>query len=228
MAVKLKFNLLVIDTFSRLQGVKAFLETVGKGVPVLEDQERLYLQQRASDGRWEFEDYNAKRAVLDQNFETWIPVFVAYSVILLLYSVIEAQLFALADHLGGKRNSAITVNDIAGRGLERSAKFLQLVLLVDVKADPAWERLQDLRKLRDFVAHNNGRDSGAPKSDIIDLVKRHGNYLEFKPTDGFTHRTQLWVSLDFCRELANCGEQFFERTFALAGLARHSLVRADT
>jgi hypothetical protein len=38
----------VIETFARLHGALAFLETLNDGIPTLEEKQRRYLEQRAN------------------------------------------------------------------------------------------------------------------------------------------------------------------------------------
>jgi hypothetical protein len=78
--LKFHINPVVIETFARLHGAMAFLETMNDGVPAVEEKERRYLQQLASEGSWGYGDYAVERDILDQKFHSWIPTFAAYSV----------------------------------------------------------------------------------------------------------------------------------------------------
>jgi hypothetical protein len=223
MAVTIGFNLFVIDTFARLHGAKAFIETMSAGIPMLEEKERLYLERRATDRQWEYEDYAVERDILGRNFETWIPTFAAYSGTVLLYSIVETQLSAFAEYVGKKRGSRVRVKDMADKGIDRSAKYLDLVLSINLKKDPAWSRLRDLQSLRNFIMHSDGKRGDSGEHAIDDLVERYKGKLEFRATDGFGLYEQIWISMDLCREFARWSEEFFERVFRIAGLTRHGL-----
>src|SRR5579864_6102983 len=104
------------------------------GIPMVEEKEHHYLEQLAAQEDWEHGDYFVGRDLLNAKFHTWVPTFAAYSVIILLHSIVEAQLDALAEYLGRKHGSQLQFTDMAGRGMERSANYLKLVLSIDVKA----------------------------------------------------------------------------------------------
>ena len=42
------FNPLVIETFARLLGASAFLETISEGIPTVEEKEHRYLEELAA------------------------------------------------------------------------------------------------------------------------------------------------------------------------------------
>ena len=126
-----------------------------------------------------------RKAYPQPEFETWIPTFAAYSGTLLLYSIVETQLSAFAEYIGKKRGSRVRVKDMAGKGIDRSAHYLDLVLSIDVKKDPAWSHLRDLQSLRNFIMHSNGKRGDSQEHAIDDLVGRYEGKLEFRVTDGF-------------------------------------------
>jgi hypothetical protein len=136
------FNPLVIATFARLSGASAFLEAMNDGIPTVKEHD--YLQQLAAQGDWAPGEYFIEKDLLDDKFRTWVPTFAAYSVITLLYSIVETQLYGLAEHVANERGSKLRVKDMAGRGLGQSVLLLEKVLSFRVKTDPAWEYVHDL------------------------------------------------------------------------------------
>jgi hypothetical protein len=212
------FNPLVIGTFQQLFGVSAFLEAIDTAIPTLEASEDQYLTRLAAQEGWEFETYAVEKVELDAKFRTWIPTFAAYSVIILLHSVVENQLLAFAERLGKKRGAKLRVKQLAGRGLEQTALYLEGILSFPVKADPAWRFVQDIQRLRNVIVHRGGRrgDTAEQQTALDDLIRRHPQKLQFHTADGI--HEQVWVSMNLCRNFVCEVEGFFERIFRSAGL----------
>jgi len=216
--LKLHINLIVIETFARLRGALAFLETMNDGIPTVEEKEHRYLEELAAKEGWEYGDYAVEREVLDDEFHTWIPTFAAYSATILLYSIVETQLDAFAEHMAEKRGSKLRVNDMAGKGVDRCGHYLDLVLSIKVKTDPAWSRLKDLQSLRNIIVHGGGKRGESQKSQKVvdELIRKYPQALGLRKADGF--HEQIWVSMNLCRDFAQNIGGFFERIFKASGL----------
>ena len=95
-------------------------------------------KQRAEKENWEFWEFDVERQVLEERFQFWLPRFTAYSVVTLLYTVVEVQLAACGKVacLDGKPQFAPT--DMRGRGIEAAVLYLEKVDAFDVKRDTAW------------------------------------------------------------------------------------------
>ena len=208
----------MIETFARLHGVLDLLETMNDGIPIVEEKERRYLKELAS--AWGYGDYAVERDILDQKFRSWIPTLAAYSATVLLHSIVETQLDAFAEHIGKRRSAELRVKDIAGKGVERSARFLERVLSIDVRADPAWSSLQDLQLLRNIIVHRGGKPGESPeqRQQADKLVRTYPHALELRKIDGL--HDQIWMSLNLCRDFAQNVDGFFERAFRASGLPR--------
>src|SRR5438128_524850 len=109
---KIHLDFLVLETFDRLFGVTAFLEVVDKAIPETEWREQEALKQLAEGEHWDYADYAGQRQVLDQKFRHWLPRYAGYSVVILLHSVVETQLFNYAQRVGSIRSSPFRVKDI--------------------------------------------------------------------------------------------------------------------
>jgi hypothetical protein len=169
------------------------------GIPTVEEKEHRFLEQLAAEGDWEYGEYAAERAVLNDKFHTWIPTFAAYSAAVLIHSIVETQLEAFATHMGKKRGSKLRVEDMAGKGVDRSANYLKGGLSIDVKTDPAWSRLKDLQSLRNIIVHRGGKPGESENRKRADeLLSRYPKALEIRKADGF--HEQIWVSMNLCRD----------------------------
>jgi hypothetical protein len=211
-------NSLVIETYARLDGALAFVETMNDAIPLVEEKEHRYLEHLSAEGRWEFGEYSAEQDVLNQTFRTWVPMFAAYSATILLHSIFENQLDAFAEHIRSARGSKIRVNDMAGKGTERSALYLDRVLSIKVKTDPAWGCLNDLRKLRNIIVHRGGKLGETPehRKTVDHLLRTYPMKLRLEKADGF--HEQIWISMNLCRDLAEKLDEFFGRLFKASGL----------
>jgi len=151
------FNSVVVETFARLDGVLALMDTLDDGIPAVEEKEHSYLERLAKEGDWEYEDYVAERDVLNQKFRIWAETFAAYSATILLYSIVETQLDALAKYVGEDRHSNLRVGDMAGKGADRAASYLERVQSIPVMTLAEWDRLKDLQTLRNVIVHRGGK-----------------------------------------------------------------------
>ena len=154
---KIRFDFLVMETFDRILGTTAFMETVDKAIPDAESQEREALKQLADEQHWDFGDYYVEQQILDEKFGHWVPTLAAYSLVIILHSTLETQLDGLAERVGQIRSSGFTLRDITGHGIGRAALYLERASSLDVKQDPAWQHLQNLQKLRNVIVHGGGK-----------------------------------------------------------------------
>jgi hypothetical protein len=221
--LKLHLNFVVIETFARLDAALAFLGMMNDAIPTMADKEHQYLEALASAGRWEYCEFDAERDALHQRFDSWIPTVAAYSAVVFLHSIIETQLEALAECVGNRQGSRFLVKDMHGSAVERSAIFLERVLSINVKKDPAWSCLKDLQTLRNIIVHRGGKpgESDDERKKVGELVSRYPPALELRKVDGF--HEQVWMSMNLCRDFAQKGYGFFERVFKACGLPNRHL-----
>lgn len=113
----MRFNVLVVQTFGRLEGIRSFLEVLDRTLPEAEWSDNEALRQRAEEENWEFADFDVERQVLDERFRFWLPRFTTYSVVTLLYTVLATQLAACADVACSQKQASFQPSDVRGRGL---------------------------------------------------------------------------------------------------------------
>ena len=94
--MKIHFDLLEIESAERLAAVRALLQLLDEAIPEYEDRERTSLRELVAKRNLDFDEYDIKRQILDNRFRFWLPRFAAYSVLTLLYSVLEVQLHGCA------------------------------------------------------------------------------------------------------------------------------------
>lgn len=100
---------LVVETSERLYGLSALIEMIYRATPEIELRERDELKQLAETEHWEYGDYTVGDQFLDVKFKHWLPKFAAYSIIVLLGSIVETQLLAYARRIGERAKSTFGV-----------------------------------------------------------------------------------------------------------------------
>ncbi len=207
-------NTLVLQTFGRLAGIRAFLEGLDEAVPESEWARNEKLKQRAEDEQWEYDDFDVERQVLDERFHFWLPRYTSYSVITLLYTVLETQLATCANRACKLKNASFVPSDLRGRGVDGSAVYLERVGVYEVQQDPAWQTICDLRDLRHLIVHRAGTkgQSEEHRKTAQRLAKAYKGRIEF-PDDDWSWYGEVWISIPLCREFIERVETFFDRVF---------------
>jgi hypothetical protein len=216
---KIRIDFLVLKTFERLFGVTALLDVVDRAIPEIEWQEREALKRLAEEQQWDSGDYFVESDVLEEKFRYWLPRLAAYSVIILLHSIVETQLLALAERMGRKQGSPFRVSDIRGRGIEQGALYLERVGALDVRKDPGWRHIHHLQELRNMIVHHGGKrgQSEEHQRAVQRLLQEYDGRLVL-PEEPDAVRGEIWISMRLCRDFAQEIQGFFDRLFKAAGL----------
>ena len=208
--MKIHFDLLQIRSAERLAAVRALLRLLEEAVPEYEERERIALRELAAEQNLDFDDYDTERQIIENRFRFWLPRFAAYSVLTVLYSVLEVQLQACARRAQQRLQSPFGPEDIRGRGIEAVAAYLTKSGVSDVKHDEAWSTLMDLRDLRNLIAHRAGASSNKHEQIVNRLLGTYKGELEAEKTPrGW--RKEVWISMELCRRLTSEVEAFLAR-----------------
>ncbi len=223
---RITINFLVMETFQRLFGVLSLCNLLDKTIPEAELVETTALREMAEGEGWDYGEYQAEVQGVEAKFRHWLPRLSAYSIIILLHSILETQLLAYAERVGRTKKSAFLVKDIYGKGIEQARLFLLRVSAIDIRSDPSWKRLEDLHKLRNFIDHRGGKlsESIDKKQVIEQLVSSYKGKLAFPEEGRLYGFGEIWISMPLCRLFAQEVESFFERLFKAAGFPdRHGI-----
>jgi hypothetical protein len=215
--VKIQFDPLVTETSQRLYGLGALIELIYRATPDVELQERDALKQLAEHENWDYGDYSVEAQFMDVKFRYWLPKSAAYSIIILLSSIVETQLFAFARWVGKREGSAFDPNDLKGSVLDRTALYVRRVSGVELAKNACWRKLRDLQDLRDIIVHRAGKP-GDDREHVEQMCKSYpGISLDENP---YTIRgdPELGATLHSCRYFAREVEEFFKGVFKEAGL----------
>ncbi len=216
------FNPLVVETFARLRGITEFLETMNDGIPIVKNKEHQNLEKLAKTEGWKVEEYFLWRSHLEHRFDTWISTFAAYSATILLYSVVETQLNALADYMHDNSATKIRARHMQGKGIEQYSIYLKLVHEIDLNTDKSWSCLRNLQSLRNIIVHRGGRrgESKEQRGEVNRLICAYPSRLELRQ---FEMNDQIWLSMDLCSDFGRQIDGFFQRVFEKCGLPRQNM-----
>jgi len=216
--VKLVSDHLVDETSQRLYGLDALIELVYRATPDVELQERDALKRLAENEGWDYSDYNTEDQFLDVKFRYWLPRLAAYSIIILLSSIVETQLLALAKRVGQREKSPFDPNDLKGSVLDRVRLYLKKVSDVDLAQNERWQYLRDLQDLRDVIVHRAGKPGDDKKQHVEQMRSRYpGISLDENPYTVFKEEAELGVTIHSCRYFAKEVEEFFKSVFVHFG-----------
>ena len=207
------FDFLEIQTHSRLGAVRSLLDAFDKALPELKKREREALERRAENENWDYVECDVERQHLDYTFKYWLPRLAAYSVISLLYAVLESQLNACAGRVRKQSHTPFELSDIKGRGIDPAALYLKKLKAYDFKQDNEWNMLIDLRTLRNIVVHQIGSKENPDKHhEKINRLSK--NYLgDLKFSDNFLE-DEMWISSSLCRRFTDAVERVLNRVLA--------------
>jgi hypothetical protein len=216
---EMKFNSLVVQTFGRLSGIRAFLEVLDRALPDAEWKDNEALKVQAEEQAWEESDFDVERQILDERFRFWLPRFSSYSVVTLLFTVLETQLTVCARVAAKQKGSSFLPGDVRGQGVEAAVLFLKRVGAFDARQDPAWQTICDVRDLRHLIVHRAGTkgESEEHRRTAQRLAAAYRGRIEF-PDSAWSWYGEVWIAIPLCRDFITTVERFFDRVFEALGL----------
>ncbi|EOG7737040.1 hypothetical protein [Vibrio cholerae] len=121
---------------------------------------------------------------INEIFRDYFPNLQRKSALLTLTGMFEHELDQLCDSYAKEKDSTVKLNDIAGKGLERSTKYLEKVCGFDVyKTSPEWQKIKGIQELRNAIVHQNGKINDANGRKITS-IQNHIEKVEFLNDDG--------------------------------------------
>jgi hypothetical protein len=216
--MKIRFDSLVTETSQRLYGLSSLIELIYRATPEVELQERDALKQLAEQEKWEYGDYSVEGEFLDVKFKYWLPKFAAYSIIILLSSIVETQLLAYARKVGERGECAFNLNDLRGSALDRAALYVKRVSGTELTKNARWQTLKDLQDLRDIIVHRAGRPGDDKKPRVEQIRQSYEGISLDKNPYTIQPDLELDLSIHLCRSFAREVEGFFKDLFKGAGL----------
>lgn len=115
-----------------------------------------------------FERRSSKEDLNSWAFATLYPNTVRYSTFITLYKQFEYTLTEACLELEKDHPNRVELKDLKDKGIRRAHTYLRKVVEIkDPFLTPAWQKLQDLTTLRNFIIHNDA----IIKTDTAEQIK---------------------------------------------------------
>ncbi len=212
-----KIDPLVDETAQRLYGLNALIELVYRATPEAELQARDALKLKAKHESWDSGDFQTENQFLDVQFKHWLPTLSAYSIIIMLSSIVEIQLLAFARSLGRHNTSTFDPNDLKGSVVEKTALYVKKVCGLELGKNARWQKLRDLQDLRDIIVHRGGKPTDR-SNRVGQMSKTYPGISLAQNPYTVARDLELSITVHACRYFASEVEEFFKGLFRDADL----------
>ena len=141
---------------------------------------------------------------LDSIFGEYFPSLQRRSAFLTVWSFLEHQLDQLCLFYQSEKGFGLSFMDSSGKGIDRSTSYLEKVAgLEGLKASQEWNRIKMVQRIRNVIAHNDGRlrdHQGKSKNEIVADMKKLG----------FLHgEDEIIVAEGFLSEVVDMCDKYF-------------------
>ncbi|MDT3318611.1 hypothetical protein Q4Q52_02350 [Shewanella sp. SP1S2-4] len=117
-------------------------------------------------------------------FSEYFPNMQRKSALLTLTGMFEHELDQLCESYVKEHEVTVGLNDIAGKGLERSTKYLEKVCGFNVyKTSDEWKNIKGIQVLRNAIVHQNGKTNDG-NGRKIKAIQSHIEQVKFIHDDG--------------------------------------------
>jgi hypothetical protein len=216
--VKMGQNRLVVETSQRLYGLSALIDLIDDAHPKVWEQRKEALKEWAESEGWDYGDYSVEAQFLEANFTHWLPKEEAYSVLVLLCSIVETQILGYAQTVAVQKGAAFDRRDFRKKILVRVAAYIKNIARSDLTKNTRWEMLTDLQTLRNIIVHRAGKPDQHDKTKIEQICKRRQGVSLIENPFSMWHDPELNFGISYCRYFAREVEEFFKTLFKGAGL----------
>ncbi|HEY2921218.1 MAG TPA: hypothetical protein VGK77_19720 [Candidatus Binatia bacterium] len=113
-----------------------------------------------------------------------------------------------------QKQASFQPTDVRGRGLEATALYFAKVGVYDLRQDPAWQTICDLRDLRHLIVHRAGTkgESDEHRKTAQRLARSYTGRVVF-PVSDWSWYGEVWISIPLCRDFIATVEGVFDRVF---------------
>lgn len=181
----------------KLDGTRKWLETTFE-----------YEEQTDSDVEYYNEWYKHFESPYNEKV---FPRCLRYSFILFVFLVLESELKAVCDEIQQRRNINTSANEIKDNILEKSKQYIEEHTGIKISNEPLWQRLTDLLKVRNCIAHAAGRvnqvRSAKDRRRLRDIAKDRERL--FISDSDRTAEHLLIIEPKYCAEVVSDVHEFF-------------------
>jgi len=185
--VRIHVDFRFVELETELQSLSKYREVFEEQLNFVKDQERTRLRARFASPVSEMDDADRQFASeeVDNLVEEILPRFFRGPYLIALCALFESGVIELADYLAEEKQLSLKLSDIQARKpLKRWDKYYTHVARFPLGFDDStWERLEELRVVRNVLAHSNGRLDLAEESARRKVKKwckeNRGLYVHF-------------------------------------------------
>lgn len=213
MQINIGIEVEYLEICLKLDSFGIFIDRFEKSLKYLTDQEILRTSHSLRKLR-DITDITTAQYDLEDFVNHIIPLFFRNSSLVSLWAIYESAIIVVADHLQRKNHKSQKLKKFRENErmslLDRAYDYFQQVLKVKLYSDDHQERLDQIRVLRNAIAHCNGRleDVGEDnKKKFKEWMKQniginiyHGDLLI---SESFLRKTYLIVKKSLC-DLIKC------------------------
>lgn len=188
-----------VELDHEVTSLATYREILEEQLTIRKDQERLRLRARLMSPESEMDDAERQFANEEVNIlvEEILPRFFRGPYLIALWALFESGIIEVADFIAMTKPLSLKLRDIRGRGpKDQWNKYFTHIASYPLGfTDCTWERLEELRQVRNVLAHANGR---------LDLVKDDKSRRKLekwcRENRGLSeHSNLLIVSADYTR-----------------------------
>jgi hypothetical protein len=151
-----------LEIYSELQCFQQYLDTVEKYLALVDPLEwkralEKLRKKKVADDPDEYQAAFLKHIVLTEEL---LPRFFLNPLLLTLWAIYESAIIEIADYLRTQKNEEQTLDKTKARGgfLGKAKKYFKRILSFPLCPDnKMWQELTTCMKLRNAIAHGNGR-----------------------------------------------------------------------
>lgn len=154
------FDFRFVELYHELYALEEYMESVKSQLPDLIQKE----EKKAYDSLREkgYENDPIERQQIQQQLyeliEGVLPRYFLGPILVTLWAIFESAIFEIAKEAKDQQKQMIGLGDINGDFLERTNKYFNHILKIDIKTrDRSWQHLRMFYVLRNALAHANGR-----------------------------------------------------------------------
>lgn len=118
---------------------------------------------------------------LQSIFSEYFPSLQRRSALLTIYAIFENELDTLCKLYESEQSYKIPYSEVRGKGIDHSTNYLKKVVGINTHRDsPEWDEIQNIRKIRNLIAHQDGKlpcEKSKKQTDRASVV-RHINKIE--------------------------------------------------
>ena len=215
---KIRVDRLVTETSQRLYGLSALIDLIDEAHPKVWEQGQKALKEWAENKHWDYEDYNLEAQFLEANFAHWLPREEAYSVLVLLSSIVETQMLGYAGRIAARKGQAFDPRAFRDKVLGRVANYIKGIAGLDLTKNSRWQLLKDLMALRNIIVHRAGRPDERDRGQLKQICKRRRGVSLIETPLSWWRDPELSLTVGSCRYFAREVAEFFKSLLKNADL----------